>query len=90
MPVMSRFHAFWSIGSFAGAAVVLLCAWLVGDEESVVLLAMLSVAVLGPRRVLLTTRWIPETEPVTHTVDGRKERIPRVACCSARWRSASG
>ena len=27
----------------------------------------------------MTTRWIPETEPVTHTVDGKKERIPRVA-----------
>ena len=80
MPVMSRFHAFWSIGSFAGAAVVFLCVLVFGDENgSVVLPAMLSVAVLAVVALLVTTRWIPETEPVTHTVDGKKERIPRVA-----------
>jgi len=27
----------------------------------------------------VTQRWIPETEPVSHTVDGRKEPIPPVA-----------
>ena len=80
MPVMSRFHAFWSIGSFGGAAVVFLSVLVFGDENgSVVLPAMLSVAVLALGALLVTTRWIPETEPVTHTVDGKKERIPRVA-----------
>ena len=77
MPVMSRFHAFWSIGSFAGAAVVFLSVLVFGDENgSVVLPAMLSVAVLAAGALLVTTRWIPETEPVTHTVDGKKERDP--------------
>lgn len=80
MPVMSRFHAFWSIGSFAGAAVVFLSVLVFGDENgSVVLPATLSVAVLAVAALLVTARWIPETEPVTHTVDGKKERIPRVA-----------
>ena len=80
MPVMSRFHAFWSIGSFGGAAVVFLSAWLVGDENgSVILPAMLAIVVLAAVGLLVTLRWIPETEPVSHTVDGRKEPIPRVA-----------
>ena len=80
MPVMSRFHAFWSIGSFGGAAVVFLCAWLVGDENgSVILPAMLAIVVLAAVGLLVTLRWIPETEPVSHTVDGRKEPIPPVA-----------
>ena len=80
MPVMSRFHAFWSIGSFGGAAVVFLSAWLVGDENgSVILPAMLAIVVLAAVGLVVTLRWIPETEPVSHTVDGRKEPIPRVA-----------
>ncbi len=80
MPVMSRFHAFWSVGSFAGAAVVFLCAFVVGDDNgSVVLPAMLAVAVLGAGSLLVALRWIPETDPVSHTVDGKRERIPRVA-----------
>jgi MFS family permease len=80
MPVMSRFHAFWSIGSFAGAAVVFLSALVFGDENgSVVLPAMLAVAALALAGLFVTVRWIPETEPVPHTVDGKKERIPPIA-----------
>jgi MFS family permease len=80
VPVMSRFHAFWSIGSFAGAAVVFLSALVFGDENgSVVLPAMLAVSVLALAGLLVTLRWIPETEPLPHTVDGKKERIPPIA-----------
>ena len=80
MPVMSRFHAFWSIGSFGGAAVVFLSAWLFGDENgSVILPAMIAIVALTLAGLLVTLRWIPETEPVSHTVDGRKEPIPPVA-----------
>ena len=80
VPVMSRFHAFWSIGSFLGAAVVFACSQLLGDDHgSVVTPAMITVAVLGLAALLVTLRWIPVTEAVTHTVDGRRERIPRAA-----------
>jgi MFS family permease len=80
MPVMSRFHAFWSIGSFGGAAVVLVSAFAFGDANgSVVLPAMLTVALLGAVGLLVALRWIPETAPVSHTVDGRREPIPRIA-----------
>ena len=49
MPVMSRFHAFWSIGSFAGAAVVFLCVLVFGDENgSVVLPASCSASRCSP------------------------------------------
>jgi MFS family permease len=62
IPVLSRFHAFWSIGTFAGAAVVFLSAFAVGDQDgSVVLPAMLTVAVLAAAALMVTRRWIPET-----------------------------
>ena len=80
MPVMSRFHAFWSIGSFAGAAVVFATSAVFGDESgSVVMPAMLTVAALGLVSLLVTMRWIPETEPAPRAVDGTKEKIPRIA-----------
>ena len=73
VPVMSRFHAFWSIGSFVGAAVVLLTAALVGDAEgSVVAPAMLAVAGLSVVAFAVVVRRVPETERVGPSVDGAK------------------
>ena len=40
---------------------------------------MLAIVALSFAGLLVTLRWIPETEPVSHTVDGRKEPIPPVA-----------
>lgn len=80
VPVMSRFHAFWSIGSFVGAAVVLLTAALVGDAGgSVVAPAMLTVAVLSLVALVLVVRRVPETERVGPSVDGVRTPIPPVA-----------
>ena len=80
-PVMSRFHAFWSLGSFAGAGVVLACAALLGDSAgSVVTPALLTVAAIGLAAIGLLVRTTPETAPVTHLrEDGSKPPIPRVA-----------
>lgn len=79
-PVMSRFHAFWSIGSFVGSAVVLLSAQLVGDSDgSVVRPALLTVAVLGAAGLAVTARWVPDNPTVSHEVDGVRTAIPPVA-----------
>ncbi len=79
-PVMSRFHAFWSIGSFVGAGVVLLLSRVVGaDKGGLVTPALLTAAGLSLAAVAITARWVPGTEPVSHHVDGVRTRVPRVA-----------
>ena len=79
-PVMSRFHAFWSIGSFVGAGIVLLAAQLVGpDQDVLVPSALLTAAGLSLLALVVTARWVPVTAPVSHVVDGVKAPIPPVA-----------
>lgn len=79
-PVMSRFHAFWSIGSFLGAGVVLLLARVLGDRAgSVVTPALLTAAVLAAAGLAVTARWVPATQPISHHVDGVRTPIPPVA-----------
>ena len=79
-PVMSRFHAFWSIGSFLGAGLVLLTARLLGDDPGpVVMRALLAAATLSLVALALTARHVPTTAAVSHVVDGVRTPIPPVA-----------
>ena len=79
-PVMSRFHAFWSIGSFIGAGLVLLTARLLGDNPGgVVTRALLTAAALSLVALALTARHVPTTAAVSHVVDGVRTPIPPVA-----------
>ena len=79
-PVMSRFHAFWSIGSFIGAGLVLLTARLLGDDPGpVVMRALLTAAALSLVALALTARHVPTTAAVSHVVDGVRTPIPPVA-----------
>jgi MFS family permease len=79
-PIMSFFHAFWSIGNFVGAGAVLLLATVLGLKGGGVVtplsisLAVLTLVVLG---ILL--KITPEAAVVHHTVDGVRTRIPAVA-----------
>lgn len=76
-PTMSRFHAFFSIGSAVGAAV----SWLVGrlpvDADAHVQLTLLAVAVLG--LVGLAVLWpsVPQSEPEPHHPDAPRVPLPR-------------
>ncbi len=80
VPVMSRFHAFWSIGSFLGAGLILLTSRFAGEGGgALVTPALLTAAVLALAATAVTARWVPVTAPVAHHVDGVRTRIPRVA-----------
>jgi len=77
-PVMSRFHAFWSLGSFVGAGIVLVAAQLV-DRGLLVPTALLTAVALSMLTHAVTARWVPVTAPVDHVVDGVRTPIPRAA-----------
>ncbi len=79
-PIMSFFHAFFSVGNFVGAGAVLLLAQLLditgGDIVTplMITLAVVAVIVLG-----LLIKIAPEAEVIDHKVDGVRTRIPRAA-----------
>jgi MFS family permease len=79
-PIMSFFHAFWSIGTFIGAGAILLLAAVLGlrGGEIVTPLAI-SIAVMSLVAFGILLKITPEAAVVQHTVDGVKSRIPAVA-----------
>ena len=79
-PIMSRFHALWSIGGFVGAGCVLLMARVFGlDDATIVKPVMLFLAVLAA--IAFVVAWVitPPTAVVSHTVAGVRTPIPPVA-----------
>jgi len=63
-PVMSRLHACFSIGTLAGAASVVLIAWVVGAGSGVVTPALATLSVLCAVALLTIWRWVPRTPSV--------------------------
>jgi MFS family permease len=79
-PVMSTFHAWFSIGGFAGAGAVLLLARVLGVEGGdVVTPLMLGLAVIAVAVLVVLLRITPQSAVVPHTVDGVRAKIPRAA-----------
>jgi len=79
-PIMSRFHAFWSIGTFVGAGAILVISGLFGlAGGAVVLPLMITLAVIALACWPVLIRITPQAAPVPHTVDGVRSRIPAVA-----------
>ncbi|MBA8794587.1 MFS family permease [Friedmanniella endophytica] len=78
--VMSRFHAFWSLGQFTGAAMVLLLAGVFTLRgAAVVAPVLLAAALVATVAWLVLLRIAPVAVTVDHTVDGRRTKIPRAA-----------
>jgi len=79
-PVMSSFHAFFSLGSFVGAGAVLLLAKVLGITGGrIVTPLMLSLAVVATAVLLVLLKITPQTAVVEHRVDGVRAKIPRAA-----------
>ena len=79
-PIMSFFHAFWSIGNFIGAGAVLLLATVLGLKGGEVVTPLsISVAALALVALVVLFKITPEAAVVHHTVDGVRTRIPSAA-----------
>jgi MFS family permease len=79
-PIMSFFHAFWSIGTFVGAGAILLLATVLGLKGGAIVTPLaISLAVLAFVALGVLFKITPEAAVVHHTVDGVKTRIPKVA-----------
>jgi MFS family permease len=90
-PIMSFFHAFWSIGNFIGAAAVLLLATVLGLKGGEVVTPLsISIAALALVALGVLLKITPEAAVVHHTVDGVRTRIPAVAWVLAAMALAFG
>jgi hypothetical protein len=79
-PIMSFFHAFWSVGNFIGAGAVLLLATVLGLKGGEIVTPLsLSLAVLTLLALGILFKITPKAAVVQHTVDGVRTRIPAVA-----------
>jgi MFS family permease len=90
-PIMSFFHAFWSIGNFIGAGAVLLLATVLGLKGGEVVTPLaISVAVFTLVGLGILFKIAPKAAVVRHTVDGVRTRIPTVAWVLAAMALAFG
>jgi MFS family permease len=79
-PIMSFFHAFFSIGNFVGAGAVLLLAKTFGlTGGAIVAPLMLTLAVIGVLALAVLAKITPHAAVVQHKTDGVRSRIPRAA-----------
>jgi MFS family permease len=79
-PIMSFFHAMWSVGNFAGAGAVLLMATALGiTGGSIVTPLMITLAAIGVLTFAVLIKITPVTATVEHKVDGVRTSIPRAA-----------
>lgn len=79
-PIMSRFHAFFSVGNFVGAGAVLALALTFGiTGAGIVLPLMIMLAVVGILVFVVLLRISPEAAVVSHATNGVRTKIPTMA-----------
>jgi MFS family permease len=90
-PVMSMFHALWSVGGFLGAGSVLVLATLFDlDGAAVVRPQMLLLMVLAVAAFAIAITITPPTAVVSHSAGGVRTKIPAVAWLLALMALAFG
>lgn len=79
-PIMSFFHAFFSVGNFAGAGSVLLLSAILNDTgAAIVAPVLLTVSIVALMLLVAVITIVPYAEPVPHTHDGKRTQIPKLA-----------
>ena len=79
-PIMSTFHALWSVGGFLGAGCVLVLAAVLGlSGAAIVFPLMIMLAGMAGIVLALLVKITPTAAVVEHQVDGVRTKIPRVA-----------
>ena len=79
-PIMSSFHALWSVGGFVGAGSVLLMATVLNLKgAAIVMPLMLFLTALAVVAFVVAYQITPATALVQHSVDGVRTKIPSIA-----------
>jgi MFS family permease len=79
-PIMSLFHALWSVGGFAGAGIVLLMATLLDRSGAeIVEPLMLFITMLAVAALAVAIRITPPTATIEHASNGTRTKIPPIA-----------
>jgi MFS family permease len=79
-PVMSSFHALWSLGGFVGAGSVIVMARVLALQGGAIVMPLLlllaAVTLVG---FIIAVRLTPPTALIQHTKDGVRTKIPSIA-----------
>jgi MFS family permease len=79
-PIMSRFHAFWSVGNLTAAGTIVLIARLFDKTGGANVGPSLgTIAVAGLISIAVCVRIVPTGRRIEHTTDGVRTAIPRLA-----------
>jgi MFS family permease len=79
-PIMSSFHALWSLGGFVGAGSVLLMAKLLTLRgAAIVMPLLLFVAAVALVAFVVACKITPPTAVIQHSKDGVRTKIPSIA-----------
>ncbi|WP_328325278.1 MFS transporter [Kribbella sp. NBC_00382] len=79
-PIMSRFHAFWSVGNLTAAGIIVLIARLFDKTGAAnVGPALGTLCIVGLASIAVCIRIVPRGRKIEHTEDGVRTPIPRLA-----------
>jgi MFS family permease len=79
-PIMSRFHAFWSLGSLTAAGTIVLTSRLLGRTGGANVGPSLgTLCVFGFLAIAVAYRIVPDGRRIEHKPDGVRTAIPRLA-----------